>query len=383
VTYDQAIDLRLGLRNALWPLGEIDRGRVRVREAETLAMVLDDPRRKGWLAVYRAHHAWWTGDHRHAAEWGRQGLAMADAVQELALRVEANFYLGSAYHRLGQYGAAIERLQENAAALSGERAHERFGQSRLPSAAAQVTLSWCRADLGEFPEACAAAEQAVRLAETADDGFNLAMGHYTFGIACTEQGDFGRAIPALERAVTTGQERQLVPFLPFFLGGLGGAYIRAGRIADGVPLLEQADGQLSGQSPPGLSIALIRHGQAYLSIGRRGDATARAQRGLQLARERGECGHEAWGVRLLGEIAASSEPPDVEQAEAHYRESLALANELGMRPLAAHCHLGLGTLYGKIGRPEQARAELTTAADMYRAMEMTFWLARAEAALTA
>ena len=70
-----------------------------------------------------------------------------------------------------------------------------------------------------------------------------------------------------------------------------------------------------------------------------------------------------------------------EQAEAHYRQALALAEELGMRPLVAHCHLGLGTLYAKIGRPEHARAELSTAIDLYRAMAMTFWLPQAEAAL--
>ena len=54
------------------------------------------------------------------------------------------------------------------------------------------------------------------------------------------------------------------------------------------------------------------------------------------------------------------------------------AEELGMRPLQAHCHLGLGTLYLKTDRPEQVRAELTTAIDLYRAMDMTFWLPQAE-----
>ncbi len=61
--------------------------------------------------------------------------------------------------------------------------------------------------------------------------------------------------------------------------------------------------------------------------------------------------------------------------------ALALADELGMRPLAAHCHLGLGTLYATIGQREQARAELSTAIALYRGMEMTSWLTRAEAAL--
>jgi Flp pilus assembly protein TadD len=58
-----------------------------------------------------------------------------------------------------------------------------------------------------------------------------------------------------------------------------------------------------------------------------------------------------------------------------------LAEELGMRPLQAHCHCGLGTLYAKTGRQEPARAELSTAIALYRAMDMTFWLPQAQAAL--
>ena len=73
--------------------------------------------------------------------------------------------------------------------------------------------------------------------------------------------------------------------------------------------------------------------------------------------------------------------PAAEHAEDYYRQALTLADELGMRPLQAHCHRGLGTLYAKTGRQEQGRAELSTAIEMYRAMDMTFWLPQAEAAL--
>jgi tetratricopeptide (TPR) repeat protein len=91
-------------------------------------------------------------------------------------------------------------------------------------------------------------------------------------------------------------------------------------------------------------------------------------------------GNGAYALRLLGEIAARREPPESERAEAHYRQALALAEELGMRPLVAHCHLGLGKLYLKMGRRGQARAELSAPVELYRAMEMTLWLLQAEAA---
>jgi hypothetical protein len=72
---------------------------------------------------------------------------------------------------------------------------------------------------------------------------------------------------------------------------------------------------------------------------------------------------------------------DLEHAILVWEHGLALAEELGMRPLMAHCHLGLGRLYGQTGRDEPARVALPTATDLYRAMDMTFWLPQAEAAL--
>jgi tetratricopeptide (TPR) repeat protein len=111
------------------------------------------------------------------------------------------------------------------------------------------------------------------------------------------------------------------------------------------------------------------------------EAVQLAGHALDLARTYKERGHEAWALRLLGEIAAHQAPPEIEPAEAHYQQALALAGELGMRPLVAHCHLGLGTLYAKTGQQEPARAELSTAIEMYRAMAMTFWLPQAEAPL--
>ena len=121
--------------------------------------------------------------------------------------------------------------------------------------------------------------------------------------------------------------------------------------------------------------------EAYLLAGRLDDAHSRAGQALEFARGHKGRGHEAYALRLLGEVAAQREPPDIDQATTHYRQALALAEELGMRPLQAHCHRGLGTLYLKLGQQETASAALSTAIDLYRAMDMTFWLPQAEAAL--
>ena len=164
---------------------------------------------------------------------------------------------------------------------------------------------------------------------------------------------------------------------------MGYAYALSGRLAEALPLLEQAVEQCAAAKQMIFYPLLVAHlGEAYLLAGRIADASQQARQALERARDLKQRGHEAYALRLLGEIAAQRQPPDAEAAVAAYRQAMTLADELGMRPLAAHCHLGLGTLYARTGRPEQARAELSAAMALYRAMDMTFWLSRAEAALT-
>jgi tetratricopeptide (TPR) repeat protein len=122
-------------------------------------------------------------------------------------------------------------------------------------------------------------------------------------------------------------------------------------------------------------------GEAYLFAGRVEDARGLAMRAFDLSRVQRERGWEAYALRLLGDLAVQGDPPADHQAEAYYRQAQTLATGLAMRPLQAHCHLGLGGLYLKLAQQEQARAELSTAIALYRAMEMTFWLPQAEATL--
>jgi tetratricopeptide (TPR) repeat protein len=110
----------------------------------------------------------------------------------------------------------------------------------------------------------------------------------------------------------------------------------------------------------------------------RGDARERAQQALEISRTQNERSNEAYAFRLLGAIASLAGQPEVEAAEGYLREALALATDLGMRPLVAHCHLGLGQLYGRTGKREEAHAHLTAATVMLRAMGMTYWLERVE-----
>jgi tetratricopeptide (TPR) repeat protein len=134
--------------------------------------------------------------------------------------------------------------------------------------------------------------------------------------------------------------------------------------------------------------ALVNHSRwvAWLSevcrlAGHGEEAWQNAHQALDLARQHKERANEAPALHQLGVVQAYTDPPNAVQAKAHYQQALALAEELGMRPLQAHCHRGLGMLYAALGRRQQARTELTTAIELYQAMEMTFWLPQTEAAL--
>jgi tetratricopeptide (TPR) repeat protein len=152
---------------------------------------------------------------------------------------------------------------------------------------------------------------------------------------------------------------------------------------EAAPLLEQAVEHPAATAPMTYHARmLVWLSEAYLLAGRFEQAMDCIQHALELFRqcqERG--GHQAWALRLLGELESCRQTPAVTPAEIHYRQALALAERLGMRPLQAHVHLGLGRLYRRSGRLAQARAELSAAIERYRALEMPFWLIQAETTL--
>jgi tetratricopeptide (TPR) repeat protein len=123
--------------------------------------------------------------------------------------------------------------------------------------------------------------------------------------------------------------------------------------------------------------------EAMVADRRYSDALRVAEIALEFARTHRERGYQGWILRITGEIYATLQPPEFEKAEAQFRDALAIAEELGMRPLQAHTHLSLGKLYRRAGRDHEARSELNVAIDLYLSMEMTHWLPEAEAELAA
>jgi class 3 adenylate cyclase/tetratricopeptide (TPR) repeat protein len=380
---EQAIDIRLGLYTALNALGEApERMLDHLRRAETLAQTLGDHLRLGWVYATMSTNFWVAGDVDRAIVYGQRTLAVATTLGHVGLQARAHLSLGRAYYDAGDYPRAVESLERNMAILQGDLLYERFGLNGIVAVLSRVWLSLCHAELGAFTEGLAMAEEGLRIAETVNSPFSLIETCRGVSFLYLRQGDMHRAIPELERAIGLCQDWHILLLLPEQAAALGLAYALDGRVAAGLALVEHGvEQQVAMGRPRSLAPLVVWLSEAYLLAGRLEDARQRAAQACDLARQYTQRGHQAWALWLLGESMGRQASPEVEAAAGHYRQALALAEELGMRPLQAHCHLGLGMLYGTLGQQEPARRELSTAIEMYRAMAMTFWLPQAEAAL--
>ncbi len=376
----QAIDLRFDLRTALHPIGEFERILGCLREAEGLARRLGDQRRLGQMCAYMCHNLWMMGRPTEAIAFGEDAQAIGESLEFVPLEVTGKLYLGAAHLWTGDYRRADDLLRQVLHLLDGDRRRERFGLPGFPAVMARCYLTLIAVDQGAFADGQAHAREGIRLAEALDHPYSLTFGCWVLAHVHIARGELGAAFPLLERGLAVSREWNLTSFLTNETGTLGYAHARAGRIADGMPLMQHA---LSAAEIRGhgnlLALFLSYLAEACVLAGRLEDADQYARRALAFARERGQRGHEACALRLLGEAAARRDPPT--SAERHYREALALAEALGMQPLVAHCHLGLGKLYRRAGHHRDAGMHLAVSSRMYREMDMGIWSAHAEVEL--
>jgi DNA-binding NtrC family response regulator/tetratricopeptide (TPR) repeat protein len=378
-TQTLAIELRLALAPRLSQLGERGRLRTLLGEAEALARALDDPLWLGRVLARMANVLRTTRDFEGAIAAGQQALEFAAALGDSALQVQASHRLGQLYYGIGDYRRAAELLRRNV------EAEER--ESGTPSTVwgiqSRMWLAKTLSTFGAFAEGRRHGEEALCLATRAGRGLLPMLAYKHLGSLYLAQGDLESAVRVLDQGLALCRASGDLSDLLVIAAALGYAYALQGRLAEGHALLEEGVGvseniHMGARQNP-LLVAWLS--EVCRLAGHGEEAWQHACQALDLARQQKARGEEACALHQLGAVHAHADPPDVAQAEAHYRQALTLAEELGMRPLQAHCHRGLGTLYTKISRREQARAELSTAIALYRAMDMTFWLPQAEAAL--
>jgi DNA-binding NtrC family response regulator/tetratricopeptide (TPR) repeat protein len=374
-TQELSVDVRLELRHAHYAAGELGKLFPSLREAERLARTLGDQRRLGWVWAFMGQHLLVTRDSGQARPYAQKAKDIGTSIGDVELTALADYYLGWAYQTTGDFLEAENFLR---ASLQVDGTHPNFPRR---SVAARWTLAVSLGERGVFHEAIAQAQEGVQLAEAHDDVFSL-MAHWGVGYVCSLKGDLSQAGAMLERALALSRSWNFPIWSADIGAELGYVYALSERVSEGLALVRQACAYLESAGVVAFhSLALAHLSEACRLADRLEEAQAAAARVLKLARERGERGREADALRLLGDVAAHRERLDVTAADAHYSQALTLASELGMRPLVAHCHLGLGRLVAQTGETQKAQTHLTTAAEMYRDMGMDFWLAQVETGL--
>jgi tetratricopeptide (TPR) repeat protein len=375
-TTEMTIDIRLDLRNALAPLGEWTSMSDHLHEAEGLARTLGDQHRLGRIVNCMVNLRMVTGDYDEAVRFAQEALGIARRLGDRSIEVVATMYLGSAHSARGELSDAAAFLERNVA-LEGDLRYERFGTASIQWAWSGAHLAEVLSDLGRFDEAIGRAEASVQVAEEADHSFTLNFGLFALGRAHLRRGDLPRATQVLERGLDLCRTRQVVFGAPFVAAALGVAYALASRADEALPLVAGAVEEFR-RRPNHFRPAVISQcaGMICLSAGRIDEAAIHAREALALTRRLKARPAEAHALCLAGGVASAG---CAEAAPGYYREGLALAGELGMRPLVAQCHLGLGELYRRTGKSEEAQEHLATAAAMFREMDMRFWLERVEA----
>jgi tetratricopeptide (TPR) repeat protein len=372
---EQAIDIRLELRPSLLQLGRLGDALQVTKEAEHLAAELGDESRLGCVYSCLVNHHYLGGEPDFAVEYSERCLRIADATQDLALQALARTYLGLSWHAQGQYRRAELILRQNVDALALARGTA-ADQSATSYLASSGWLAFTLAELGDFHAADACADQALRVADALGHVYGQTIARTMAGLVWLRRGHLERAFGYLGPSLEACREK---PFLdvwrpiPASLLGLTQALL--GKLDEAMPLLR--DGiHLSEMLGVNAYLALwtLNLAEGLMTAGQFDQARETARHALDLAVSHKERGHQAWALRLLGELSAMREPPAVGEAEASFEQALALAEPRGMRPLVAHCHLGLGMLHRRCGRRHDAREHLTTATTMYHEMGMTYWL---------
>jgi len=362
------IDTRLELRNALFRLGRHAMTAEHLARAETLAEQIGDEGRLGWIHAHWAYYFGAEGDDARSEAAALTALASATKTGDRRLELTATFHLAQLYARTAQYARAVtlnKRLVDVADSATPDGAE--IGSTQL--AIARLWWLWCLAELGSFDEGLRRAETLTRAVVEPFDRLTIQLG---LGLLYLRQGRLAEAIPTLEGAFPLCRSGNLAAWFPAIASPLGYAYALNGRLADGLSLLEQAV-EATEQRGAVHALRIAHLAEAHLLAGDAQKARELANQALEAARTRGERAHEAYALRVLGRATTGTSSFE---AGRHLRAAVELADELGMRPLAAQARLDLAPVYEQQGMIAARDATAAEAARLLESMAMRDWLAR-------
>jgi class 3 adenylate cyclase/tetratricopeptide (TPR) repeat protein len=372
-TLEQGFEIRLELGTVLVRVGEVRRTLENAREAGSIAERLDDDHRRGrvCVALINAHSL--VGELDEALVTGTRALKITERLGDLRLRVRATTYLAQAHCYRGDFERSVELAEDSLAAMPPDWVDVPFG---IPLAI--FTRQWLvlsLADLGRFGEATWHQAELLRLAVPTQHAFTIGEAYNAAAALHLRKGDWATALSLIEHSIAAFREGNVVIVLPVMLASSAMVLGQVGEVSEALTRFRECEQLLEHLASRGVVFTPYGSlGRAALLLGRLDEAQTLGERVLERSPSRH--GVVATALHLLGDIATHPDRFDAESGAARYRQALALAEPRGMRPLIAHCHLGLGKLFRRTGQRDQGREDLATATTMYREMGMTYWLER-------
>ena len=379
----QAIELHFAARNSLWALWDHAAMLDHLKEAEQLSTTLDDKRQLGLLASFMIQHYRILGEPDQAIGAAQRAFTIARDLEDFDLEIDTNFRLGLTYLNLGEYSAAAEYLYRNVQALDAGHSYTRIEQPGLPAVLSRAWLAISLAEQGLFEEALVRSSEAMSIAEKADHTYSLVSAFFGHGGVQLYQCDLSAAQQTLEAGLAMCRRFDIRVLRCPIMSELGYAYLLAGRLFEAVPLLEEA-AEVDRTNPTSArhTLYLAWLGEAYLRQGQFEEADRLCRRAITISRQRKERGHEAWALRLSGEILACTPNPDRASAAAALYSAISLADQLQMRPLVALSRMRRGNIWIDLGNFDEAQRELRSALLSLRELKISHWLSSVENALS-
>lgn len=370
--FQVGIDIRLGLRTIFGATAEYPALEVCLREAEALAVAIEDRPRLAAISVAQTFVHNWQGDLEASIACGERGLSIAREIKDSRLELSASSFLGQAYMWRGDFRQSLALLRENQTWTSGPLRQERIGTTGTSSVLWLGMMSASHAYLGNFREAIATAREACAIADEVRRPYDMALAYWYAGFVLAHQGETAEALVSLEHGYQICRSAQISFLIPVLSTSLGHTYALAGRTDEGVDLLTKAVGfSRSAKFPYGVAWSTVYLGFARLLSSRPEDVVAQAQDAIEMASSHHYRAVEASANRLMAEACQCNGQMDV--AEAHYLDAMKIATDLGLRPEIAHCQSGHAQLCFQLGRTSEGDQLLNAGNALYSSLEMPVW----------
>src|SRR5262249_44951735 len=294
-------------------------------------------------------------------------LEIGGRLGDMRLRISTSGSLEKAHYCRGEHERVVQLATDDLEVLPADWVYEFFG-NQPASVFARGYLMLSLAELGRFSDAAEPEAEAIRIAARTQNAYTVGWTNNYAGTVHLLRGDWAQARSLLEHAAAWIRAGNAVVLLPRSVVSSAWALAQLGEAGAGLDRLRGGEQLLESQAATG-HVGFL--GWYYQALGR----TALVLGHLDDAERLGHCaiessprqpGFAAHALHLLGDIANHPDRFDAERGDNHYRQTLALAEPRGMRPLVAHCHLGLGKLYRRTGQREQAQEHLATATTLHR-----------------